>query len=85
MFQRKIDLKKDITLLISQVDRCNEILKRLSINSTLEDDFIGKDLSLNSYLKEVVLSFKEISNKNFNINTEQDTNSFNIKKSIEII
>ena len=79
------DLKKDIELLVSQVDRCNDILKRLSINSTLEDDFIGKDLSLNSYLKEVVLSFKEISNKNFNINTEQDTNSFNIKKSIEIV
>ena len=79
------DLKKDIQLLVSQVDRCNDILKRLSINSTLEDDFIGKDLSLNSYLKEVVLSFKEISNKNFNINTEQDTNSFHIKKSIEII
>jgi len=79
------DLKKDIELLVSQVDRCNDILKRLSINSTLEDDFIGKDLSLNSYLKEVVISFKEISNKNFNINTEQDTNSFNIKKSIEII
>ncbi len=79
------DLKKDIELLISQVERCNGILKRLSINSTLEDDFIGKDLNLNSYLKEVVISFKEISNKNFNINTEQDTNSFNIKKSIEII
>ncbi len=79
------DLKKDIQLLVSQVDRCNDILKRLSINSTLEDDFIGKDLSLNSYLKEVVISFKEISNKNFNINSEQDTNSFNIKKSIEII
>ena len=79
------DLKKDIKLLVSQVDRCNDILKRLSINSTLEDDFIGKDLSLNSYLKEVVISFKEISNKNFNINSEQDTNSFNIKKSIEII
>ena len=32
-----------------------------------------------------MISFKEISNKNFNINSEQDTNSFNIKKSIEII
>ena len=72
------DLKKDIELLVSQVDRCNDILKRLSINSTLEDDFIGKDLSLNSYLKEVVLSFKEISNKNFNINTEQDLSLIHI-------
>ena len=73
------DLKKDIELLISQVDRCNSILKRLSINSTLEDDFIGKDLSLNSYLNEIVISFKEISNKNFNINIEQDTNSCSLE------
>ena len=79
------DLKKDIELLVSQVDRCNEILKRLSINSTLEDDFIGKDLSLNNYVKEIINSFKEISDKNFILNVEQDTNSFDIKKSIEII
>ena len=57
------NLKKDIELLVSQVDRCNDILKRLSINSTLEDDFIDKDLNLNNYLKEIVISFKEISNK----------------------
>ena len=79
------NLKKDIELLVSQVDRCNEILKKLSINSALEDDFIDKDLSLLNYLKEIVSSFKEISNKNFVINNEQDTNSFDIKKSIEII
>ena len=78
-------IKKDIDLLVSQVDRCNDILKRLSINSTLEDDFIDKDLNLHNYLVEIVNSFKEISKKNYIINTEQDTNSFNIKKSIEII
>ena len=78
-------LKKDLELLVSQVDRCNDILKRLSINSTLEDDFIGKDLSLKNYLKEIINSFKEISDKNFILNIEQDTNSFDIKKSIEII
>jgi len=78
-------LKKDIDLLVSQVDRCNDILKRLSINSTLEDDFIDKDLNLHNYLKEIVNSFKEISKKNYIINVEQDTNSFDIKKSIEII
>jgi len=78
-------LKKDITLLVSQVDRCNDILKRLSINSTLEDDFIDKDLNLHNYLKEIVNSFKEISKKNYIINVEQDNNSFDIKKSIEII
>ena len=84
-FNNDKNLKKDIELLVSQVDRCNEILKRLSINSTLEDDFIDKDLSLHNYLKEIVNSFKEISDKNFIIDIEQDTNSFDIKKSIEII
>ena len=84
-FNNDKDTKKDIELLVSQVNRCNEILKRLSINSTLEDDFIGKDLSLNNYLKEIINSFKEISDKNFILNTEQDYNSFDIKKSIEII
>lgn len=84
-FKNDKDIKKDIELLVSQVNRCNEILKRLSINSTLEDDFIGKDLSLNNYLKEIINSFKEISDKNFILNTEQDYNSFDIKKSIEII
>ena len=84
-FKNNKVLKKDIELLVSQVNRCNEILKRLSINSTLEDDFIEKDLSLHNYLKEIVSSFKEISTKNFIINVEQDTNSFDIKKSIEII
>ncbi len=84
-FNNDKNLKKDIELLVSQVDRCNEILKRLLINPPLEDDFIDKNLSLHNYLKEIVNSFKEISDKNFIINIEQDTNSFDIKKSIEII
>jgi len=79
------DIKKDIELLISQVDRCNEILKRLSLNPNIEDDFIDKDLSLHEYVKEIVNSYKEISNKNFNIDFEQNVNSFNIRKSIEIV
>jgi len=84
-FNNNKELKKDIKLLVNQVDRCNEILKRLSINSTLEDDFIDKDISLHNYLKEIVNSFKEISDKNFIINIAQNTNSFDITKSIEII
>ena len=34
-FKNKKDLKKDIELLVSQVDRCNEILKRLTLNPTI--------------------------------------------------
>ena len=84
-FENKKEVKKDIELLASQVERCNQILKRLSINSTVRDDFMDKDLNLHDYIKEIVNSFKEISDKNFLINFEQNTNSFNIKKSIELI
>ena len=84
-FKNNNDLKKDIELLVSQVDRCNEILKKLSLNPIVEDDFIDKNISLYDYVKEIVNSFKEISDKNFVINVEQDYNSFEISKSIEIV
>ncbi|MBD1153449.1 ActS/PrrB/RegB family redox-sensitive histidine kinase [Pelagibacterales bacterium SAG-MED24] len=84
-FKDNKDLKKDIELLVSQVDRCNIILKKLSLNPIVEDDFIDKDISLHSYVKEIVNSFQEISKKNFVINTEQNYNSFEISKSIEIV
>ena len=67
------------------MQRCNEILKKLSLNPTFEDDFIDKDLSLYDYVKEIVTSFEEISDKNFNIDFEQNANSFDIRKSIEIV
>ena len=76
---------KDVELLVSQVNRCNEILKKLTLNPTIEDDFIDKDLSLYDYVKEIVSSFEEISDKNFYIDIEQNTNSFDIKKSVEIV
>ena len=84
-FKDNKDLKKDIELLVSQVDRCNEILKKLSLNPVVEDDFIDKNITLHNYIKEIVNSFKEISDKNYIINTEQDYNSFEISKSIEIV
>ena len=84
-FKNNNDLKKDIELLVSQVDRCNEILKKLSLNPVVEDDFIDKDITLHNYVKEIINSFKEISDKKFIINVEQNYNSFEISKSIEII
>ena len=84
-FKNNNDLKKDVELLVSQVDRCNEILKKLSLNPVVEDDFIDKDITLYNYVKEIVNSFNEISDKNFIINIEQNYNSFEISKSIEIV
>ena len=84
-FKNNKELKKDVELLQSQVDRCNVILKKLSLNPVVEDDFIDKDITLSNYVKEIVNSFKEISDKNFIINTEQNYNSFEISKLIEVI
>ncbi len=84
-FKNNKEVNKDIELLVSQVNRCNEILKKLTLNPTVEDEFLDKDLSLSDYVKEIVNSFKEISNKNFDIDIEQNSNSFEIRKSIEIV
>ena len=79
------EIEKDIELLSSQLERCNKILKRLSINPIEEDDFIDKDISIREYLSEIIISFKEISKKNLIFNFEQDSNSKKISKSVEII
>ena len=76
---------QDIELLGSQVERCNQILKKLSLDPNQEDDFIDEDSSIKDYLKEIVLSFKETSSKSFVLNFDQDSNSKKITKSIEII
>jgi len=76
---------QDIDLLSSQVERCNEILKRLSLNPNEEDDFIDVNLSIRDYIKEIVTSFKETSNKEFILDFEQDLNEKKMTKSIEIV
>ena len=79
------DVIQDIKLLSSQVERCNQILKRLSLDPNQEDDFIDEDMTMRDYLKEIISSFQETSEKNFIFNFAQDSNSKKITKSIEII
>jgi len=83
--QNNKEFEKDLELLTSQVERCNKILKRLSLNPVEEDDFIDKDISIREYLSEIIGSFKEISKKNFIFNFDQDSNPKKITKSIEIV
>ena len=84
-FKGNKDIEKDIELLNSQVDRCNEILKRLTLNPVEEDEFIDKDINIRNYLHEIISSFKEISKKDFVFNFDQDSNPKKISKSIEIV
>ena len=84
-FKGQKDVIQDIELLASQVERCNQILKKLSLNPSEEDEFIDEDINLQGYLKEIIFSFKETSKKEFILNIDQDSNSKKITKSIEII
>ena len=78
-------IKKDIELLVSQSGRCREILKKLSLNPNIEDEFINSNLSLNDYVYEIVRSFQEISEKNFIINSEQFKNQIKLYRSSEVV
>ena len=84
-FKGKKDIEKDIQLLSSQVERCDKILKRLSLNPIEEDDFIDIDLSIKDYLNQIISSFKEISKKKFVFNYDQYSNIKKITNSIEIV
>jgi two-component system sensor histidine kinase RegB len=77
--------KKDLELLISQVNRCNDILKKLTLNPMVEDDFIDKDVTVKDYLVEIIKSFEEISDKKFILNFEQNLNQISFFKSIEVV
>ena len=78
-------ISKDLDLLVSQSLRCREILKKLSLNPNVEDNFIESSITLKDYVKEIVRSYEEISAKKFYVKDENFKNIIRIKKSVEII
>ena len=79
------DIEKDMVLLNQQVERCNEILKKLTLDPDIDDEFIDYDFTLSNYINEIIKSFQNISNKKFFFQDNQDTNPIKFKRSIEII
>ena len=78
-------ISKDLDLLVGQSQRCKEILKKLSLNPNIKDEFLNVSLSLRDYINEIVRSYEEISKKQFIINSKEYKNPIIINKSIEII
>ena len=74
---------KDIKLLNAQALRCGEILKKLSMAPLKKDDFF-ENVKLIDLLVEITKSFKEISNKNFSIKSENNNYDQVIKRKAEI-
>ena len=84
-FKNNDKLKKDLDLLVSQSNRCSEILKKLCLNAKVKDDFLNTNLNLIEYINEIVRSFQEISNKKFEVNTNHLQTKIYISKSTEIM
>ena len=84
-FKDDVEVKNDINLLVSQIERCGQILKKLTLNPTIEDDFIDRDLTMVDYVLGITKSFRETSSKEFIINFNQFSNSLSVTKSIEIV
>ncbi len=81
----KENITKDLNLLSSQVDRCIEILNKLSINPSTDDKFLDKNLTLKIYLVQIIKSFEEISKKEFKLIFDQFNNPIVIPNLIEIV
>ena len=56
-FKDNKKLNKDLELLVSQSQRCKEILKKLSLNPQIDDQFLNTNLYLSDYLNEIIRSF----------------------------
>jgi len=78
-------IKNDLDLLISQSNRCSEIIKKLTLNPVIEDEFFDNEISFDIYIEEIVRSYREISNKKFIINLDKFKNKIKSSKSPEII
>ena len=78
-------IRKDLDLLVIQSSRCREILKKLTLNPNIKDEFIDSEVSLGDYVYEIVKSYQEFSKKNFIINLDQFKNPINTYKSSEIV
>jgi len=78
-------LKKDVELLVSQVNRCNDILRKLTLDPIIEDEFIDGNVTIQNYLTEIIKSFEEISTKSFILNFKNNLNPLTFFKSVEIV
>jgi two-component system sensor histidine kinase RegB len=75
---------KDIDLLISQTERCSQILKKISKKQIKEDQFISS-IKLENLLDEIINSFQETSSKKISLISDNDKNKINTQRSPEII
>ncbi len=75
---------EDLDLLISQTNRCKEILKKISQKQIIDDRFIS-DVNFEDLLNEIIKSFKENFNKDIILKTNLKNEEFNLQRSTELV
>ena len=64
------DFNEDINTLLDQAKKCGEILKKISLNKVVNDDYVA-NITLQDLLFEIAKSFEEITEKKINLNLTQ--------------
>ena len=77
-------LSKDLDLLLSQTERCSEILKQISQNKIVEDQFIS-NIKFEYLLEEIIDSFSEITDKKIIFQTKGKVDNLTIERSPEVV
>ena len=75
---------KDLELLVSQSKRCSDILRRISRKEIEDDQFINI-VKIEDLLEEIIISFKETSDIEINLISNEDKNKINIKRAPELV
>ena len=76
-------LTKDIDILLEQAKKCGDILKKISQNKIVNDEYV-MNISLQDLLYEITKSFDEITEKKIKLNTTETNKRIPIKRSPEI-
>ncbi len=74
---------QDIDILLAQAKKCGDILKKISQNKIVDDEYVA-NITMQDLLYEITRSFEEISDKKINLNVSKSVKKIPIKRSPEI-
>jgi len=77
------EFKDDVDTILEQAKKCGEILKKISQNQIVDDEYV-KNITLQDLLFEITKSFDGITEKNLNLNLENAKKRIAIKRSAEL-
>ena len=77
------EFKDDVDTILEQAKKCGEILKKISQNQIVDDEYV-KNITLQDLLFEITKSFERITEKNLNLNLENAKKRISIKRSAEL-